>query len=386
MFLIIIITGLSNKSDLAKLFIENRFIMSRKGFNDRIKNVLNKSSIVMIAKRLGLELKDDKFCDCINPAHFGDKNSMELLEEKNQFKCNRCGFSGNTIDLVRVKLNVTKYKAVDFIEGKIENDPRYNREYSNPLGVRVENKDKNNNVLNFVSKKDNRQHGKRRVPQDNIFKNIYWFFYNQLTSINRLPFSIEYLKVRNIQLSTCDRLGIRYLGDYHKISTRLKSEFEMKDLIASGLFVEDVDSTGIKRQKMLFEMHKIVFPFFNFNRIVYIQGRLLNAAEPQNLNRELPVPYNMNTLKEVKKGGTLNLVCGVLNTLELMERGYNAVIGLVEKNKIQKDWLKHFMPYQINIIKLKGSIKDDEEILSMYNELEGHFKRVRKSYKVKELE
>ena len=77
---------------------------------ERAKN----SPIIAIANRLVAELKG-KLCRCLSPNHEDKNPSMSFKTETNTFKCFSCGFTGDTIALVRQARNCTFTEAVGFI-------------------------------------------------------------------------------------------------------------------------------------------------------------------------------------------------------------------------------------------------------------------------------
>ena len=142
---------------------------------------------------------------------------------------------------------------------------------------------------------------------------------------------VEYLTGRGISREVTYRQGIGFIRNFRRISDYLKSKFKVSDLRQVGLF-----SRG---DRLIFGVNRVVFPFYQGDRVVYIQTRGITPESKYiQLGIGIPCLYNVNCLE----GADRVTICeGVIDTLTLISKGYNAV-GVLGVNNFKSEWVSLF--------------------------------------------
>ncbi len=353
---------------------------NREGFQKRLAEVEKNYSILDVAQSLGLKIVGGNKCNCINPSHLDKSASMVLDTNTNQYHCYVCGDKGSNVKMVRLILEVTPQKAMNYITGKEAYPVGYKKEYKKIKPIHGGDDDfeqqpimlttqvlkniktnikheapKISKTPNTVASpkpvedtktapppKENRQQNARNALfKDGTIHQIYRTFFSNVEPISRLNIRMAIFSDLDITSETLDKMRVGYISDYHKVDMELRKRFAEEHLVTAGLFGPLIDQeTGEQKTGLSFFYHKIIFPFYSGNRIVFIQGRRLNNDEPIYLNtsNRVGLVYNFNGLRDAKKGQPLLITEGILNTLALVERGFNAV-GMVGLDTWKKDWL-----------------------------------------------
>ena len=347
-----------------------------------LNRVIKEYSIIDVAKNLGLEVKNNCI-NCINPGHLDKNFSMELDASTNKFKCFGCGITGTNVDMVKLILEVTPYRAVDYITGKKPYPITFRKEYKKIKPSYAE-KDENDNeqpiiqlttqILNKVTSKSVPKEENIKIektPLSNLYDTgkiykIYDRFLRLCSPIHKFKMGLGFLKDKEISIETLERMNIKYLDNYHNVDKQLRASFSEEDLVATGIFGTLSDEKGDKKIGLAFYYHKIIFPFINGNKILYMQGRRLNNEEPiyRNTGKTSSLIYNYDKLRKLKEGKKLIITNNIINTLALIDRQLHA-IGLVGKYSIKKEWLNFLKPFKI-VLSLDKKYESYENSIGKY--------------------
>ncbi|MDH7569668.1 MAG: toprim domain-containing protein, partial [Armatimonadota bacterium] len=144
---------------------------------------------------------------------------------------------------------------------------------------------------------------------------------------------------RGISLETVQRMRIVQVQDPTAIALRLRREFPMEELLASGLF---------NRRGFVFQFHPVVFPFLRRERVCYLQGRRLDGREPKYLSISRPIPclYNHDVLDALPPGSGVILSEGVIDTLTWIDWGVPAV-GILGIGAFKEEWVDALKPFRV---------------------------------------
>jgi len=266
---------------------------------DQLKQAIR---ITDLARELGLQIKG-KQARCFNASQHkhGDKTpSLGFDLQTNRFKCFACGVNGSIIDLYKEVKRVDLSQAI--------------KDLSQMTGIQGENSKTIGN---------NTQRPKEGVLT--ALAGVYEAFRGYCGELDT-P-SLAYLtgKDRRLTAETIKRFKLFSVKDYSATNKHLKDSFSLEQLSEAGLISE--------AGNLLFYQHKIIIPFFDNGKIVFLQGRRTDQAHPRYLHLKRPVPlFNSDTLKDLKAGDKVYICEGVFDAMMLEQNGFKAVAILGVNN------------------------------------------------------
>ncbi len=131
--------------------------------------------------------------------------------------------------------------------------------------------------------------------------------------------------------------------DYHSANYFLRSRFALADLKESGLYNE--------RDNLVFYKHSIIIPYYQKERIVFLQGRIIGAPVDKTPRYQflsgVPIPlFNSDLLPKIRTGKVVYLTEGALDCITLVQRGIPAV-SLGSVTMFKKEWAKLFRRFEL---------------------------------------
>jgi DNA primase len=162
---------------------------------------------------------------------------------------------------------------------------------------------------------------------------------------------------RGLSEATLDRFRVFSVKDYQKTNQYLKDSFSLETLKASGL----VNDKG----NLIFYRHKVIIPFYDKGKVVFLQGRNLDGTHPKYLNLtgvEKPV-FNLENLRKLKVGERVYICEGVFDAMRLSQEGYNAV-AILGVTDFRPEEVDIFKPYEVVL-----ALDNDEAGLAMADEI-----------------
>jgi len=286
---------------------------------DRLKQVI---PILDLAKFLGLEVKG-KQVRCYNSkAHKNNDQhfSLGLNVNQNRYKCFACNEQGSIIDLY---MNV---KGIDFNQAIKELSEMTGLTYiAQKTQYKAQEGVQNyKGVLTTTRTKNNEDIG----DYSYIFEELYSYC-NGLDQE-----SVDYLKNRGLKEKTIERFKLFSIKDYQETDKYLKSKFTIEELNKAGLLSE--------KGSFIFYKHKIIIPFYENNKIIFLQGRRLDQEQPKYLQISRPVPlFNVDVLTKIEKAKKVYICEGVFDTMILEQYGYRAV-GILGVNNFKTEYIDLF--------------------------------------------
>ena len=157
--------------------------------------------------------------------------------------------------------------------------------------------------------------------------------YEYLLSLCAEGPAIDYLKSRGIVDAEMVVKGfrIRVVDDYDKIGAAMLARFDERRLVAAGIMND--------RRNLVFFNHRLLFPFFDYEEIVYVSARAMNNdVKPKYLNlRGVPIPtfYNVNA---AYSGDFVFVAEGLTDTLSVAALGV-PVVGIAGATNINTEKL-----------------------------------------------
>lgn len=277
--------------------------------------------IVDLARRLGLEVRGRQ-ARCYNShAHkHNDRHfSMGLDERRNRYKCFACGEQGDVIDLYM------RVRGVGFGEAVKELANWYGLAFRGFVNV---------SKLGEHKKQSDEAFGGARGGD---LCKVYEEFYSVCGGLDKE--SKEYLVGRGLKQEAIERFLLFSVSDYKKVDRHLKDRFSVEELRLAGL----VSYGG----NLIFYKHKIIIPFLQDGRIVFLQGRRLDQGQPKYLHIRRPVPlYNQDALVEAEEGQKVYIAEGVFDVMMLEQNGYSAV-GILGVNNFKQDYISLFKKFEV---------------------------------------
>jgi DNA primase catalytic core len=287
---------------------------------------LNSIPIMDIANRLGIKIHKNKAM-CFK-GHDHRTPSLSFSPTKNLWHCFGCDLGGNNITLVREYHGYTFKEAIKWLEESynLSTKPCVNR-YT--LFSR--------NTVSVIKTCDDQ---KQCLSTDH---EIYGGFYSQCSLSKK---GKDYLVSRGYTLKTIQHFGIRDIINIKDIEKWLLNNFERERLLKSGLMV--IRRGGLR---LIWWDYTVLFPFFENERIAYLQGRRLESISPKYLGLlGIAKPlYNRNVLINLSPNSPVLICEGITDTLTASQLGFNAV-GVLGAASFRKEWVNDLTKFRIMVI------------------------------------
>jgi len=283
---------------------------------DQLKQAMR---IMDLAKSLGLETRGRQ-ARCYNSqAHkHGDRSfSLGLDVARNRFKCFACGESGSVIDLYK------QVKGLDLSQAITE--------LAEMTGLTPISHQTGYKATSTPYKADIKP---PEPPSEDLgaYSDIYEELNFYCAGLDQE--SEQYLKDRGLTDETLNRFLLFSVKDYQATDKHLKEKFSKDELQRAGIIGE--------KGNLIFYKHKIVIPFLQDGRIIFLQGRRLDPEQPKYLHLKRPVPlFNADALTELEKGKKIYIAEGVFDAMMLEQNGYKA-IGILGVNNFKPDYTDLF--------------------------------------------
>lgn len=283
---------------------------------DRLKQAM---PIMDLAKSLGLEIKGRQ-ARCYNStAHANNDRSFSLgLDtQRNRFKCFACGEGGSIIDLFMAVKGIELKQAIKELAEMTGLTPMSHqtayKATSTPYKANIKPPEPTSEPLGAYS---------------DIYEELYFY------CVGLDQESEQYLKGRGLTEEILNRFLLFSVKDYQATDKHLKAKFSTDELSKAGI----IGNKG----NLIFYKHKIIIPFLQDGRIIFLQGRRLEQEQPKYLHLKRPVPlYNRDALTETEKRQKVYIAEGVFDAMMLEQNGYKAV-GILGVNNFKPDYTELF--------------------------------------------
>ncbi len=286
-----------------------------------------------LARQLGLDVRGRQ-ARCFNAGGHknGDRNrSLGFDTKTNRFKCFACGKQGSVIDLY-AEVKGTDFKsAVDALADLAGiarnpgsgNIPGPGAKNAHTVAIRATQKEP------------------ARLETTGKMTEIYHALKDFCGTL--APEGMGYLtgSTRGLTPETVCRFQIFGINDYQATNKYLSDRFAREDLKQAGL----VSDNG----NLIFYKHKILIPFLEGGKIVFLQGRKTEAGDGSKylMLKDRPVPlFNADTLKDLTPGAKVYICEGVFDAMSLAQRGFNAV-AILGVNNFKPDLAASFNGLQV---------------------------------------
>lgn len=255
-----------------------------------------------LARQLGLQVRGRQ-ARCFNGAmhkHQDRHPSLGFDLKTNRFKCFACGVSGSIIDLYIGVKGVGLKQAI--------------RELAQMAGF-------TDNPRPLKRKEVNKP-----LPTAGVItKSIYKTLQEYCGELDQKSLSYLTGATRGLKKETIKQFQLFSIKDYPATNKFMREKFNLGQLKQAGLVSE--------KGNLIFYEHKIVIPFYNNGRIIYLQGRRADDQQPRYLQIKRPVPlFNADILEDIAPGSKIYICEGVFDAMLLAQEGYKAVAILGVNN------------------------------------------------------
>jgi len=293
-----------------------------------IERIKTDAKILELAKYLGLELRGNQ-ARCFNSGQHKNNDqhfSLGLDVKTNHFKCFGCDVSGSVIDLFMQVRGVEFKDAIKELAdwaGIMPLADTYKPKtspYKPKAGIYV------NKLLNTP------QVAKNNATGDDIA--VYEALESHCEGLDQE--SIKYLTGESRRLSEeiIKQFRLFNIKDYQATSEYLKKEFTDEQLKSAGVVGE--------KGTLIFYKHKIVIPFIEDGRVIFLQGRRTDDEQPKYMHISKTVPlFNIDVLKDLKQNDKIYICEGVFDTIMLSQKGFKAV-GILGVNNFKAEMIELF--------------------------------------------
>ena len=185
-----------------------------------------------------------------------------------------------------------------------------------------------------------------------------WKIYEDL--ISKCPMkepALSVLKWSGLSDNLIKTMEIGFIENVAIVFTDLSMKYGMNRLKEAGLIFRK----GTHEGKYLFTFHKILIPFISDNHIKFIRGMKVERSSSwifQDTLKNLNYIYNEDLLKKLKPDDTLHIMESILDCLNYMEKGENA-IGILGIGSFKDEYFKLLGSF--NLILHRDSTNPDSE-------------------------
>jgi len=291
---------------------------------EELEQLKAKLSITAVAERLGHSVIKGKLRCPYHKRHaHGDRTpSVSISEDKGLFRCWVCDdVRGDVFNLVQLTRGGNFQDALDWL----------NSEFNPGTALRSEKK----NFDISTPEKLTRDTQNKDLDLPPLFREkIVLSFLKLLKPVDGTA-AARWLAKRKIFKKSWDCARLRFIEDYNRVHRELLSLHSLEDLQKAGLYNE--------KGHLRYYRHPLILPYLDEEfRPHYFQARSIDTeTKPKELNLKgsVPFPYNKSVLDG--HPGWIYLCEGVIDTLTVQGKGFNAV-GIPGAKSFKTEWIELF--------------------------------------------
>jgi DNA primase len=291
---------------------------------------LDSLPVLEVGKRLGLKITRNQAM-CFN-GHDRMTPSLSFKVEKNYWHCFGCGEGGKNISLVRKALKISFRDAVRWLQNEFSLDVKEVTYQSATRRIVIDSND-----LNI-----------KRDKEEEPDVELYNWFINEL-DISKVGRS--YLIERGFRESTIEHFKIRDIADSTDMFVLALKKWGLDRLRNAGLVAQSSkNNVGFR---LLWWDHTIVFPFFQGDAVVYLQGRRLKAdkyGKYINLIGRKKRVFNLGELSKLRPADNVYMCEGVMDAIAAYQEGFTA-IALLGQNTLSESLVELLMPFELHFVR-----------------------------------
>ncbi len=292
---------------------------------------LKEIDIRYLIQEMGFEIIQSRKMKC--PFHEDDKPSMVIYPHpQNEFHCFGCGKHGDIVNF---------YASLHGLSFKMALDELVSRYI-------IRQQDANERKISiekiYSDKKNEESRATPSIIASEIFESLRQFCLSQAPTESARR-AANYLRSRGIDDWTIRYFKIFVIKNYADTNEFLKRNFNLQDLINSGLFNH--------KGNLIFFVHPIIIPYYFEDRIVYLQGRTIgsppeNNSKYQFLSGISRTIFNLDMLKNLRNNTEVYITEGAFDCMILVKNGLPA-ISLGSASLFKQEWIKILKKFRISI-------------------------------------
>ncbi|MFC2171491.1 CHC2 zinc finger domain-containing protein [Acidobacteriota bacterium] len=264
--------------------------------------------IANLTVRLEMEKKGGGFCCpfCTDPVCL-----LTVSEEKNRFQTAGCEARGAQIELVQQVLRRTKDEAIAWLcaEYGIEED----RLKAEEILKSWQSEKKTVSLDDVFGSGTSASMGTGRKVEDSAI------YADLMKACPLAEVASSFLLRRGYSVDLLEKYRLGWVENPGKVFEDLDSKYGKDTLRSAGLLD--------RRSEFIFNRHRLLFPFYQKDKIVFIRGRRIDDGKPRylSLTRKTPILYPADLPEDLDDGETLYVMMDIPDCFALLNRGHNAV-------------------------------------------------------------
>lgn len=295
----------------------NREISSR--IDDLTLERLKSLTIVEVAPLLGIELKKGKAM-CFN-GHDRLSPSFTVGKKKNSWKCYGCGEFGDVISLVQKVLSLDFKGACNWLRHQFCIDQPTSSQPQRRRPSKV---------------------SKPPAPPppslNSADPEVYTWLVQHCGPVEN-PLGANYLSSHGIPITVARDFGVVELKDPARAYRALEKHWGRERIQKTGL--------ASNRGSLLWSGYSLLFPFYDDERVTYIQVRCLEDDRkfigPKGVLKPI---FNYERITKLQPGQLLHICEGIPDTLALEANGLHA-IGILGATSFRTEWIDQLLPFDL---------------------------------------
>ena len=333
---------------------------------DEIKTRVN---IIGLAKQLGCEVTNTGYMKSI---YRDEKNpSLKFYNDTNSYYCFATGYGGDVITFYADYYSIDVKEAIKELADKYSISSRVEKGISKSKPIQEKRKQTKrcyllNSERSFFDERAGILEYDGGLSRDeaelvawddllNQRKEIQLLIYNSLENFcsGLDDESLEYLMCnkRGLTIETIKKFRLFSIQNLGKTDLYLRDSFSISNLIVSGLYT--------LQEKFIFGNHRIIIPFIENSKSVYLRGRYFKNGKDEpyktgkyiglhNFSANLTARrfFNKDVLSSLTTGSNLLICEGEFDTMIAEQVGENA-IGISGINNFPKEQIKLLENFEI---------------------------------------
>ena len=291
--------------------------------------------ILEVAQKLGIQVQG-KRAMCFS-GHDKHTPSLHFLPRKNTWKCfGACGKGGDVISLVMEALKCDFKTALAWFADEFHVEIRQDRSRQTSRCFRT-NKTKKNQIAS--EKMPVRPLDKGDFSADT---ELYEWFMNRCGPVAQKQ-GLQYLDSHGILLDLANRFDVCELRDPVRAFHSLLDHWGEERVYRSGI----TWGNNGHPERLIWTSYALIFPFFDNNKMVYLQGRIFKGSRKFLNLRGVSKPlYNVDGIRMLPPGSVVHICEGIPDALALEACKITAV-AVLGATSFRAEWVDMFKWFDV---------------------------------------
>lgn len=292
--------------------------------------------VIDVAVKLNIQRKGRKaFCF---DGHDVKTPSLSFEPYRNRWKCFGCGKHGDNIQLVMEVLSCGFAEALNW----------FSDEFGISITGRTRGRRKPRPRPNHTIRK-REEHLPLATDSPNLAPDgeVYSWFLRECRLV-KAEIGTKYLQDHGISRMMAERFSVRELTDPDRICRALTQKWGVDRVVRSGIAWSVRNGSELK---LIWNSYTLVFPFFQREDVIYLQGRLFvgdnKYVSPHGISKPL---FHEERLRALPKGSIVHICEGVPDVITMEGRGFPAV-GVLGASSFRSEWVDKFGKFEVFLMR-----------------------------------